>query len=111
MNTTKIITASAIALLSSNIAFGGQMYDGNSIRVQLGSYTNTYSHEDRQLVKELTNTLQLDEKLSGQLEVSGKNGNIFISGVVDEVTMIYRVVEIVRRNSAVKNIDVRELDT
>jgi hypothetical protein len=56
------------------------MYDGNSIRVQLGSYTNTYSHEDRQLVKELTNTLQLDEKLSGQLEVSGKNGNIFISG-------------------------------
>tara|TARA_R110000772_G_scaffold267062_1_gene390376 strand:+ start:621 stop:941 length:321 start_codon:yes stop_codon:yes gene_type:complete len=102
MNTTKIITASAIALLSSNIAFGGEMYDGNSIRVQLGSYT--YSHEDRQLVKELTNTLQLDEKLSGQLEVSGKNGNIFISGIVDEVTMIYRVVEIVRRNSAVKNI-------
>jgi osmotically-inducible protein OsmY len=112
MKLKQITTAAAIVMLSSSLALAGQTYDEKAIYVQpANSYTSTYSRADQQLVNELISKLESDNKLSGQLEVAGRNGNISISGRVSDVTMIYRVVEIVKRNSGVKNVDVRQLDT
>lgn len=111
MKLKNIGIAAAIALLSSGITFANQNHDTNALYVQASSYIGPQSNEDQRLVSELIKQIQTDGKLSGQLELTSRNGSVAISGRVDEVTMIYRVVEIVKRNSSVKNIDVRQLDT
>ncbi len=103
--------ATAITLLSSGPTYANQSHEANTVYVQAGSYIGPQSSEDQRLVSELIKQIQSDHKLSGQLELTSRNGSVAITGRVAEVTMIYRVVEIIKRNSSVKNIDVRQLDT
>lgn len=65
----------------------------------------------QELAKAVISKLQADNKLAAVLEVDSRNGNTSISGRVNEVSMIYRVVEIIKDNTAVKSVDVRQLDT
>lgn len=111
MNLKSIGMAATITLFSSSFTLAIQGDDSNVIYVQASSYLGPQSSKDQQLVRELIEQLQSDSKLSGHLELSSRNGNISISGRVNEVTMIYRAVEIIKRNSSVKHVDARELDT
>ncbi|MBW2942844.1 hypothetical protein [Zhongshania aquimaris] len=110
MNLRQITTAAAISLLSSSLAFATPAQD-DSIHVRASFYSSTYSDMHQKLISEVINTLITDKKLAGQLEIDGRNGSIYISGRVKEVSMIYRVVEIIKRNTDVRHVDVRQLDT
>jgi hypothetical protein len=50
-------------------------------------------------------------KLTCVLEGGSRDGDILISSRVDEGSMIYYVVEIIKDNNAVKCVNIRQLDT
>jgi hypothetical protein len=64
-----------------------------------------YTSVDQDLAKAVIS------KLACVLEVGSRDGDILISSRVDEVSMIYYVVEIIKDNNAVKSVDIRQLDT
>lgn len=110
MNIAKIAVSAVFFIFINSAAIASSSHD-NNIQVRPSLYSNQYSETDKQLVSTLMSQIKSDSKLSGLVEIDGHNGNISISGRVGEVTMIYRIVEIIRKNSDVKSIDVRELDT
>ncbi|MEX1667260.1 hypothetical protein [Zhongshania arctica] len=111
MKIKQIITASAIGVFACNLAFASPTSSSNPLYVQAGGHIGVHSSADQELAKAVISKLQADSKLAGVLEVDSRDGNISISGRVDEVSMIYRVVEIIKDNNAVKSVDVRQLDT
>ncbi|CAA0095318.1 Uncharacterised protein [Zhongshania aliphaticivorans] len=110
MNIKKLTMISAIALLCSNLAVANAAFSNNTVNVQASPHFSS-SSTDQELINTLISRLEADKKLSGHLEINSYNGNIFVSGTVDEVAMIYRVVELIKSNSEVKQVDARKLDT
>jgi len=97
-------------LMNSHLALAASTNSKANLFVVQDSRFAVAEH-DALLSKVVIDQLQTDDKLTGYIQVSNRNGAISISGKVDSVSMIFRIFEITKDLPGVEKVDVSQLDT
>jgi osmotically-inducible protein OsmY len=79
-------------------------------QVVLGSTPFRMNDSDRQLAEKVAEALLADHKIQGRIEVLSLGGKVLLSGEVESVGQLYRVVEITQRFVALHKISVDDLE-